>query len=302
MEASDILLSPSAIEDAAKAASVAPIYRARARGILSRTSGFIHDAGFTHSLTPARNCTYGCTYCYVPTMRIYGGLQAEDWRRWGKFTTFKENAKELVAKQLRPEQSIYCSPLVDPYQPAERRERSMPGILAALLARPPAVFVIQTRGPLILRDLKLLLPLAEKTRLRVSFSITTNRDDVRRFYEPHCEPVQERLRAVRELEAAGIPTFCTLAPILPCDPAALADLALEASRGDVIGDPFHNRAVKRYGATTRAEAERVSAVRGFERWHEPEFQAEVVAAIRERVEAAGRRFAIGSEGFRLLTL
>ena len=45
--------------------------------ILSPTSGFIAEAGFTHSLTPARNCTFGCTYCYVPTMGIYGGLKPD---------------------------------------------------------------------------------------------------------------------------------------------------------------------------------------------------------------------------------
>lgn len=290
------------MKDAGGGVPVAPVYRARARGILSRAGGFIRDAGFTHSLTPARNCTYGCTYCYVPTMRIYGGLRAEDWRRWGQFTTFKENAAELLAKESRPEQIVYCSPLVDPYQPVERRERSMPGILRALEARPPGVFVVQTRGPLILRDIALLQRLAQRTRLRVSFSITTDRDDVRRWYEPHCEPIGERLRAVRELEAAGIRTFCTLAPILPCNPDALAALVLEASAGDVIGDPLHSRAAKPRGATTRAEAARVSAARGFERWHEPEFQAGVAAALRARVEAAGRRFALGVEGFRMLTL
>ena len=48
---------------------------------------------------------------------------------------------------------IYCSPLVDPYQPAEETEQMMPRILDELLSRPPKVFVIQTRGPLIVRDL-----------------------------------------------------------------------------------------------------------------------------------------------------
>src|SRR5438552_911706 len=89
------------------------------RTILSPTSGFIQQAGFSHSLTPARNCTFGCTYCYVPTMGIYGGLKPDDWRRWGQFTTFKSNAPELLRKQVRRNQVIYCSPLVDPYQPAE---------------------------------------------------------------------------------------------------------------------------------------------------------------------------------------
>ncbi|MGH9656917.1 MAG: radical SAM protein, partial [Bryobacteraceae bacterium] len=70
------------------------IRHTEARVILSETSGFIAQAGFTHSLTPARNCTFACTYCYVPTMRVQGGLQPEDWRRWGQFTTFKSNAAD----------------------------------------------------------------------------------------------------------------------------------------------------------------------------------------------------------------
>jgi hypothetical protein len=109
------------------------IFRADAKSILSVTSGFIAQAGFTHSLTPARNCGFGCTYCYVPTMGIYGGLKPEDWRRWGEFTTFKANAPELLARSLRPEQVIYCSPLVDPYQPAEASEQMMPPLLDALI-------------------------------------------------------------------------------------------------------------------------------------------------------------------------
>ena len=116
------------------------------RTILSPTSGFIRDAGFTHSLTPARNCTFGCSYCYVPTMRLQGGLQPADWQRWGQFTTFKPDAPALLAKQLRPHQVIYCSPLVDPYQPAEAAERLMPQLLAVLAEQPPRCFVLQTRG------------------------------------------------------------------------------------------------------------------------------------------------------------
>src|SRR5229473_7101748 len=98
------------------------------RSILSPTSGFIAEAGFTHSLTPARNCTFACAYCYVPTLGVYGGLKPEDWERWGQFTTFKTNAAELLRREVRPGQRIYCSPLVDPYQPAEAAERQMRAI------------------------------------------------------------------------------------------------------------------------------------------------------------------------------
>ena len=273
------------------------VLEAQARSILGRTSGFIAEAGFTHSLTPARNCTFGCSYCYVPTMRIYGGLKPDDWRHWGQFTTFKSNAPELLRRQLREHQIIYCSPLVDPYQPAEETELLMPRVLDELLLRPPRIFVIQTRGPLIVRDLALLVELSRRTTLRVSFSITTNRESVRKLYEPHCATIDCRLKAIHELRRAGITTFATLAPILPCDPEELARIALEATDQDIIGDPLHIRSVKPHGATTREAAYAISAKHGFSAWLEPEFQREVIERIGYTVGHAGRKFATGTEGF-----
>jgi DNA repair photolyase len=273
------------------------VHRTEAHGILTATCGFIAEAGFTHSLSPARNCTFGCTYCYVPTMGIYGGLKSADWQHWGQFTTFKSNAAELLQKSLRPDQVIYCSPLVDPYQPAEAEERLMPRILDAVIARPPRVFVVQTRGPLILRDLEKLEALNTVTRLRVSFSITTDREDIRRLYEPLCAPIPERLRVVRRLRESGIATYATLAPLLPANPEALVDLALEATDRDIVADPFHVRSIKRAGATTREAGRQISQRHGFIQWHQPEFQAETVERMRSRAEHAGRRFGTGTRAF-----
>jgi len=273
-----------------------------ARSILSLTTGFIADAGFTHSLTPARNCTFACTYCYVPTMRIQGGLKPEDWQRWGQFTTFKTNAADLLRHDLRERHRIYCSPMVDPYQPAEELERMMPRILDALLEMPPRIFVLQTRGPLILRDLDKLRALAQRTTLRVSFSITTNREDVRKLYEPHCAPIAERLEVIRTLRENGIETYATLAPLLPCDPEELALLALEASGRDLIGDPLHIRSSKPRGATTRDAAFRVSASHHHHKWFDPAFQEEVVGRIQAAARTLGHDFATGPSGFATLAL
>ena len=275
-----------------------------ARTILSPTTGFIAEAGFTHSLTPARNCTFGCTYCYVPTMRIQGGLKPEDWQRWGQFTTFKSNAADLLRRELRAHQRIYCSPMVDPYQPAEECERMMPRILDALLdtPAPPRVFVLQTRGPLILRDLERLRALAQRTTLRVSFSITTNREEMRKLYEPHCAPIAERLDAIRTLRDAGIETYATLAPLLPCDPEELALQALDASGRDLIGDPLHIRSAKPRGATTRDAAFRVSAAHDHQQWFDAGFQAEVVERIQATARSLGHHFATGPSGFATLAL
>jgi DNA repair photolyase len=277
------------------------VLETEAKSILSATTGFISDAGFTHSLTPARNCTFGCTYCYVPTMRIYGGLKPEDWRRWGQFTTFKTNAPELLRRELRADQVIYCSPLVDPYQPAEESEQLMPRILDELLSRPPKVFVLQTRGPLIVRDLERLLKLSRRTTLRVSFSLTTNRESVRKLYEPHCSTLDCRLKAIRILREEGITTFATLAPLLPCDAEELAGIALEETDHDIIGDALHVRSVKPRGATTRDVAFAISQKHRLVEWLDVQFQSEVVERIGRVVRQAGRRFATGPEGFRWLT-
>lgn len=273
---------------------------ARATSALSKTSGFIAEAGFSHSLTPARNCTYGCLYCYVPTLRIQGGLHQEDWQHWGQFTTVKENLPTLLGKQLRADQRIYCSPLTDPYQPAEREARLMPEVLRAVIAAPPAVFALQTRGPLILRDLDLLLQLAERTVLRISFSVTTNREEIRRIFEPHCEPIAERLTVMKQLTAAGLRVHATLAPLLPCDPEELVDLALDVSSEALIIDPLHVRQTKSRGAATREAAHRLCAAKGLDEWLDPAFQQQIVERMRQRAALRGRPCGAGVEGFSYL--
>jgi DNA repair photolyase len=230
-------------------------------------------------------------------MRLYAGLTSGDWTRWGQFTTFKSNAPELLHSSLKADQVIYCSPLVDPYQPAEASRRLMPQILESVLRHPPRVFVIQTRGPLILRDISALRELSRLTALRVSFSITTDREDVRRRYEPHCESNDERLSAIRELNAAGIEVYATLAPLLPCDPERLATLALEASGRRLIGDPLHVRTVKPRGATTREAAWRIAERSRELDWFQPDFQAKVVHTIEQAARRANLDFTTGPKGF-----
>lgn len=281
--------------------------------ILSPVSGYLLEAGFSHSLTPARNCTFACTYCYVPEMRVQGGLRREDWERWGQFTTVKRNAAELLARELRPNQRIYCSPLTDPYQPAEAEARAMPEIWRRVGERPPAVFVLQTRGPLVVRDGALLEEAGKQTRVRVSFSVPTMEEAVRRRYEPRCAPVEERLRAMETLAGRGLAVFATVAPILPVGTvlpvgnkgerrfeeqarATVRRFAEAGCRGVVV-DALHTRRNKPRGATTRPVALRI-----LEReagWLEVEAQA-YSEALRAAAEEAGLRFGEGPSGFAML--
>lgn len=230
-------------------------------------------------------------------MRVQGGLKSDDWKHWGEFTTFKQNAADLLTKALRPHQIIYCSPLTDPYQPAEAEAGMMPAILEAVALNPPRAFVIQTRGPMILRDTALLI----KARARVSFSITTDREDIRRIFEPHCAPIEERWRTVSELQRAGVPTCVTLAPLLPCDPDRLMFQALAATTGAVVADPFHVRAVKRSGATTREPALAICHRLGLSDWLDPVFHATVLARMAAIAKTVNRPFGFGPAGFSMLT-
>jgi DNA repair photolyase len=190
--------------------------------------------------------------------------------------------------------------LVDPYQPAERERRLMPSVLNAVLERPPLVFTLQTRGPLILRDLTILREVAMVTRLRISFSLTTDRDDVRRRYEPHCESNSDRIKAMEILAANGLEVYATLAPLLPCHPETLAKQGLDTTGRDLIGDPLHERYTKPRGATTRSAAVRLAQRFGEEEWFEPKFQESVVRRIGDVAEQLGRKFRIGPAGFQAL--
>jgi DNA repair photolyase len=176
----------------------------------------------------------------------------------------------------------------------------MPGLLKAVAEHPPRVFVIQTRGPLILRDIDLLRAAAETTIFRVSFSIATDRDDVRRIFEPHCAPIEERWRTVEALQAAGIETSVAIAPILPSNPEALVERAAGCSQGPIIADPLHVRAVKRSGATTREAALAICDRHGWNEWLDPAFQRNVLARMTDAARTARREFGSGPAGFGLL--
>ncbi len=60
----------------------------------------------------------------------------------------------------------------DPYQPVERRERVMRKLLEVLALANHSVAIV-TKSALVLRDLDLLAPMAEKGLVKVALSVTT---------------------------------------------------------------------------------------------------------------------------------
>jgi len=106
----------------------------------------------------------------------------------------------------------------DPYQWVEGRYRLMEGIWEALrdaaggAGNPCSVL---TKSPLLLRDLRLMREIAQRTTISASLSIPTLDERAWRATEPHTPNPRARLEAVAELNRAGIPTGVLIAPLMP---------------------------------------------------------------------------------------
>src|SRR5262245_27079161 len=112
---------------------------------------------------------------FLPQTR---GRPKEDWGRW---LQAKVNAVALARKQAPKVagQAVYVSSVTDPYLPAERGLGLTRGILEELVPYQPRL-LIQTRGPLVVRDFDVL---SQFRAVRVNMSIPTDSEDVRRAFE-----------------------------------------------------------------------------------------------------------------------
>lgn len=107
---------------------------------------------------------------------------------WGKWIDIKKNAAENYIKEiikLRKKEktvNIFMSSSTDPYQPIERKAEITHSLLEAMIENPPDFLLVQTRSPMVTRDIPLLLQLQEKCGVRVSMTIETDREDVRKIF------------------------------------------------------------------------------------------------------------------------
>jgi DNA repair photolyase len=125
----------------------------------------------------------------------------------------KINAPELLLEEVRRKRKgrVWVSGVCDPYQPLEENYR-LTGKCLEILVRHNWPVIVQTRSPLVLRDLDIL---REAQDLQTGLSITTADDETRKIFEPNAPPVMDRVRTVDELHRNGIRTYAMIAPILP---------------------------------------------------------------------------------------
>lgn len=189
------------------------------------------DVGFDRSVNPYRGCEHGCIYCFARPSHAYWDLSP------GIDFETKLIAKTNLAERLEAElskpgyapQPIALGVNTDAYQPLEREQRLTRQALEILLRFRHPVHII-TKGSLVLRDLDLLVPLAEQKLVSVSVSLTTLDDELKRIMEPRAASPSARLRVLRTLHDAGVPVSVMCAPMIPMINDSELEQLLEAAR------------------------------------------------------------------------
>jgi DNA repair photolyase len=175
----------------------------QAKTILSRSKIY------PYVVNPYTGCQHACSYCYARFMKRVTGHKEP----WGEFVDVKVNAAELLRKEIKKKKraGVWVSGVCDPYQPLEAEYRLTRQCLEVLAQNNWPVF-IQTRSPLVLRDMDII----QDTRdFEVGFSVTTADDAIRKLFEPDAPPIEDRIAALDTLHRAGIRTYAMVAPVLP---------------------------------------------------------------------------------------
>jgi DNA repair photolyase len=190
-------------------------YEVRAKSVLNRVPGKSRMP-FRWTINPYRGCSHACVYCFARPTHKY--LDFNAGRDFEREIVVKVNAPEVLRAELaRPSwkhEHVALGTNTDPYQWVEGRYRLMQGIWEAMrdFGNPCSVL---TKSPLLLRDLPLMLEIAERASFSACLSIPTLDEKAWRATEPHTPNPKARLEAVAELNRAGISTGVLIAPLMP---------------------------------------------------------------------------------------
>jgi DNA repair photolyase len=265
---------------------------------LTPTGGFLEHFGY--SLNPYIGCAFGaaggCPFCYVralPVARAHPG-------GWGEWVLAKIDLPERLEHELRSlaangrlaDTAIFMSSATDPYQGWERRLGLTRRALEVLVRYPPRRLLIQTRSPMVERDIDLIGALG--ARAIVSVTLETDDDRVRCAVTPTSPSVGRRIATMRFLRAAGIFTQMAIAPMMPNDPERFAAIAEQAADRVIVDTYFDGDGAK--GRRSRALGmgdlyERL----GYREWFRPGADAALLNALRERL--GEDRVLFSREGF-----
>ncbi len=267
---------------------------------LNPTGGFLN--GFAYSLNPYIGCAFGdsggCPYCYVRALPI--AMKGEG-APWGSWVIAKINLKERLLAELAGMRksgrletaTVFMSSATDPYQGLERKLRITRGALEAFIEFPIRRVLLQTRSPMVERDLDLLKQLG--ARVIVSITLETDDDNIRRAgVTPTSPSVERRFRTARIMRREGIPVQLAISPMMPNHPAHFAELADEAADRVIVDSYFAGDGSGGRRSRALGIGELYDRL-GYQGWFRPGAEEQLLAAMRARLGA--HRVFYSREGF-----
>lgn len=164
-------------------------------------------AELDYAFNPYLGCFHGCRYCYAIDMS-----PAEAANNWGKVVFVRKNIIELLEHEARTYKKgiVGISTITDPYQSIEMKYRIVPEAIG-ILVKNGFYVTIQTKSPLILKDIKILEKY--KKNIDVGITVTTINRKVSKILEPYAPDPFKRLNALKKLAETGIRTWLYLGPI-----------------------------------------------------------------------------------------
>lgn len=174
------------------------------------------DIFFDRSVNAYRGCEHGCVYCFARPTHAYHDLSPGldfETRLFAKPNAAALLLATLAKPKYRP-RPIAMGTNTDPYQPIERRYRITRQCLEVCLdARHPVT--ITTKSDRVVDDLDLLSEMAKLRLVAVAISVTSLDPRLSAKLEPRAAAPAKRLAALGRLAEAGVPTHCSVAPVIP---------------------------------------------------------------------------------------
>jgi len=202
----------AALTEAERRADQARYQEVTCRSALNPVKGMPFD----WTLNPYRGCTHGCHYCFA--RRYHSQFEMDSGDEFASVILVKQNIVGVLARELdRPSwqrEQVAFGTATDPYQPIEGHYKLSRGLIQAL-ARGRTPFGLITKGPMVVRDIDVLLEHARAAHSTVYMSVPTVDEDAWQQLEPGTAHPLQRLRAVRALVEAGVNAGVLMAPIVP---------------------------------------------------------------------------------------
>jgi DNA repair photolyase len=171
---------------------------------------------FDWTLNPYRGCTHGCHYCYARRYQSQFELGSGD--EFASIIFVKTNFVEVLRRELaRPswtKEHVAFGTATDCYQPIEGTCKLTRRSLEALAEAGNPVGLV-TKGPMVVRDTDVLQEIGRRASCTVYVSVPTVDETAWAQLEPGTAHPSQRLRAVRELNEAGVRAGVLMNPIVP---------------------------------------------------------------------------------------